>query len=182
MANIVVSPMDVEHLRIIRANVSDFVERALKHYAADAKRVLDIAPHDQEGVAPHTGPHTQVDTFDINPLSNATIIGDICTRNHVIADSTYDCIVCTEVLEHTLRPFSAVEEMHRILKPGAPLLVSTPFNFRIHGPLPDCWRFTEHGLRALLSNFDIVELRAVETPGRDLMPVHYTVVARKPAP
>ena len=60
-------------------------------------------------------------------------------------------------------------------------MLTTPFNFRIHGPLPDCWRFTEHGLRALLTDFEIVTLDAVETPGRPLMPVHYRTVARRPA-
>ena len=60
-------------------------------------------------------------------------------------------------------------------------MLTTPFNFRIHGPLPDCWRFTEHGLRALLTDFEIVTLDAVETPDRPLMPVHYRTVARRPA-
>jgi SAM-dependent methyltransferase len=140
VSDVVVSQMDVEHLKIIRANVSRFVKRALQQYAGGARRILDIAPHDQEGVAPYVDSRSKVDTFDINPNSGATIIGDLCTRNAHIEDATYDCIVCTEVLEHTLQPFKAVEEMRRILKPGAPVLISTPFNFRIHGPLPDCWR------------------------------------------
>jgi 2-polyprenyl-3-methyl-5-hydroxy-6-metoxy-1,4-benzoquinol methylase len=179
MADVVVSQMDVEHLKIIRSNVSRFVKRALQQYAAGAHRILDIAPHDQEGVAPHVKSGTKVDTLDINAESGATIIADICTTNDHIAADTYDCIVCTEVLEHTLQPFKAIEEMGRILKAGAPILISTPFNFRIHGPLPDCWRFTEHGLRALLSEFEIVELESVNAVGRDLMPIHYTTVARK---
>jgi hypothetical protein len=58
-------------------------------------------------------------------------------------------------------------------------LITTPFNFRIHGPLPDCWRFTEHGLRALLKDFTIVSLEQTETVGRVLMPVHYRVIVRK---
>jgi 2-polyprenyl-3-methyl-5-hydroxy-6-metoxy-1,4-benzoquinol methylase len=122
-----------------------------------------------------------VETFDINPASGATHIGDICSYNASIADGTYDYIVCTEVLEHTLQPFAAAREIHRMLKPGGMAFVTTPFNFRIHGPLPDCWRFTEHGLRALFSAFQILELTALETPGRSLMPIQYTLVARKPA-
>jgi 2-polyprenyl-3-methyl-5-hydroxy-6-metoxy-1,4-benzoquinol methylase len=84
------------------------------------------------------------------------------------------------VLEHTLQPFDAVREMRRMLKAGGILALTTPFNFRIHGPLPDCWRFTVHGLKALLRDFDEVEVRELATPGRDLMPIHYTATARKP--
>jgi hypothetical protein len=46
--------------------------------------------------------------------------------------------------------------------------------------LPDCWRFTEHGLRALLRDWQILELNAIDTQDRALMPIQYTVVARKP--
>ena len=63
---------------------------------------------------------------------------------------------------------------------GGLAFVTTPFNFRIHGPLPDCWRFTEHGLRALFREFDIVELTEEPTPDRPLMPIHYRLVARRP--
>ena len=41
-------------------------------------------------------------------------------------------------------------------------------------------RFTEHGLRALFSAFEIVELTGTPTPGRPLMPVQYQLVARRP--
>ncbi|MCK5818286.1 MAG: methyltransferase domain-containing protein [Psychromonas sp.] len=50
----------------------------------------------------------------------------------------------TEVLEHTLNPFRAINEIYRILKPNGILIMTTPFNFRIHNPLPDCWRISEH--------------------------------------
>ena len=88
-------------------------------------------------------------------------------------------MVCTEVLEHTLNPFAAIKEIYRILKPSGVLLLTVPFNFRIHGPLPDCWRFTEHGLRELLEEFEKLEIESIDTPGWDLMPIHYTITAIK---
>ncbi len=60
------------------------------------------------------------------------------------------------------------------------VFVSTPFNFRIHGPLPDCWRFAEHGLKELFDAFEILELVALEDEERFLMPIQYTLIARKP--
>jgi transposase len=83
------------------------------------------------------------------------------------------------MLEHTLQPFSAEAELRRVLKDGGHLFLTTPYNFRIHGPLPDCWRFTEYGLRALLGGFAILSLTALETTECPLMPIQYTTVARK---
>ena len=179
MATVTVSQEDVWHLAQIRANVVDFIQRVAATYAGAAGRLLDIAPQVHEGARPFFPGTIVVETFDIVPNAGCTFVGDICSRNECLKTGSFDFIVCTEVLEHTLRPFEAVQEMSRILKEGGLLFLSVPFNFRIHGPLPDCWRFTEHGLRTILSGFDILELNALETPGRDLMPVHYTVVARK---
>lgn len=94
-----------------------------------------------------------------------------------IPADTYDLVVCMDVIEHTLDPFGAVREMRRILKQGGILLISAPLNLRIHGPIPDCWRFTEHGFMTLLRDFAIIEIDILESPGRDLFPVHYNIVA-----
>jgi SAM-dependent methyltransferase len=180
MNHVVVSQMDIDHLTIIRRNVVDFMEQVASRYVLAPGKMLDIAPQEHEGARPFFPAEITVETFDLDPESGCDHIGDICTHNAFLADSSFDYVVCTEVLEHTLRPFAAVEEICRILCPGGLLFLSVPFNFRIHGPLPDCWRFTEHGLRAILGRFRILELNTVETTGRPLMPIHYTVVAQKP--
>lgn len=163
----------------IRKNVADFLRRQAHELDSPAKKVLDIAPQDHAG-AKQDFLKAQVLTADLNTDSGADYILDITKNNaHLLADAVFDVVVCTEVLEHTLDPFSAVQEMHRLLKPGGLLLLTTPFNFRIHGPLPDCWRFTEHGLRALLRNFNVLRIDALEDEERFLMPLHYTTVARK---
>ena len=180
MTKIVPSQMDVEHLRIIRENVVKFMKYVAAVYATKEGRLLDLAPQIHEGARPFFCQSILIETFDIDPNSGCTYIGDICKYNDFLPDNTYTYIVCTEVLEHTLRPWDAVNEIWRILKPGGFLFASVPFNFRIHGPLPDCWRFTEHGLRELLKKFLILELNAIETPNRPLMPIHYTIVAQKP--
>lgn len=175
-----VSAQDVEHLRLIRENVRNFMRMAGSQYGGRGSRLLDIAPQDHEGARPHFPPAVTVETFDIDPAAQATHTGDICRRNPSLPDCSFDLIVCTEVLEHTLQPFGAAAELRRLLRPGGHLFVSVPFNFRIHGPLPDCWRFTEHGLRALFAGWEIVRLDSLVTPDRFLMPIHYTLVARKP--
>lgn len=174
------APMDVDHFRLLRDNVRSLMRRAALIAGDRPSRLLDVAPQDHEGARPFFHPAVEVTTFDIDASSGADIIGDICSHNPLLDDESFDYVVCTEVLEHTLQPFAAVAEVTRVLRPGGRLFLSVPFNFRIHGPLPDCWRFTEHGLRALLFAYEIEHLGILETPGRPLMPIHYALVALKP--
>lgn len=174
------SATDVSHLEAIRASVEALQRRAVARHVREGSTVLDVAPQDHAGVAPLLPARVVSETLDLDPDSGATYVADLCRRNAHVPAGRFDCIFCTEVLEHTLQPFHAVAELRRLLAPGGVLVLSVPFNLRIHGPLPDCWRFTEHGLRALLDEFEILSLEAVETPDRPLMPVHYTVEARAP--
>lgn len=176
-----VAELDKQYLAMIRNNVSEFIAAAGKKYDRAGALLLDVAPQDHEGAKPYFT-QAKVETLDIDPKSGATYIADLCANNaKVIPADHFDYVVCTEVLEHTLQPFDAVKEIMRTLKPGGYLFASSPFNFRIHGPLPDCWRFTEHGWRALLSDFEIVDLNVLEAKERFLAPIHHTVVARKRA-
>jgi hypothetical protein len=82
------------------------------------------------------------------------------------------------VLEHTLDPFNAIKELRRIIKHEGYLLLSAPLNWRIHGPIPDCWRFTEHGWKVLLRDFDILDISILESPDRELFPIQYCLLAK----
>jgi len=175
---VVVSQFDEECYRMIRQNISSFLEVCAKKYDGERILMLDIAPQVHEGAKAYFQ-KANVESLDIDPSSGATYIADITKYNKFLRNGTFDIIVCTEVLEHTLDPFAAVKEIYRLLKSGGSLFLTVPFNFRIHGPLPDCWRFTEHGLRELLKIFSTVKIESIDTPGRDLMPIHITVIAIK---
>jgi SAM-dependent methyltransferase len=175
-----VSQMDVRHLALIRQSVEDFMRHVAAQYARTAGILLDIAPQDHAGARPFFPQEIVVETLDINPQAGARYTADLCDCRSVVPDCRFDYVVCTEVLEHTRQPFKAVDSIFRVLKPGGYCFVSTPFNFRIHGPLPDCWRFTEHGLKELFSRFSITELTSLDDPERFLMPLHYRLVARRP--
>lgn len=177
-----VSQTDLDHLKIIRDNVELFIAKCIeKHVSGEAPLLLDVAPQDHSHVSElYKAKGVRRETLDIDPESDATYKLDLCETPPAELANRFDYIQCTEVIEHTLQPFDAVASLFSMLKPGGMCFISVPFDLRIHGPLPDCWRFTEHGLRSLFTNFEIVELDGYENPDRFLMPIHYTLVGKKP--
>jgi SAM-dependent methyltransferase len=171
------SKIDADLMPLARDHLNRFLRRVGKDLAGLSGRLLEIGSQDRSDVRRAFASFTH-DTFDIVDTHKPTHVGDITRHNPSIPDDTYDCVLCMEVLEHTLDPFGAVREMRRMLRQGGYLLVSAPLNWRIHGPIPDCWRFTEHGFKVLLRDFEILEIDILETPGRDLFPVHYNVLAK----
>lgn len=172
-----VSQIDRDVLQMGRDHITQFLDRIAARLAAESGRLLEIGPQGRTDVRERFGNYA-VDTFDLVDTDQPTYVGDITRYNGFLPDNAYDCVVCMDVIEHTLDPFGAAREIHRLLKHGGLLLISSPLNFRIHGPMPDCWRFTEHGFKVLLRDFEILEIDALETPGRDLFPLHYNVLAR----
>ncbi len=170
-----VSKYDIDALAALRANVTDLIRRAAEAWDAEGVLVYDIAP-DEHGGAREFFKHAKVVTVG---LHGCDIYADICDAGYLSTLEKADIVVCTEVLEHVFNPFSAVEGLSAMLKPGGKVVVSTPFNFRIHGPRPDRWRFTEDGLRALFHKFDIRSIHTLESD-RFLAPIHYTLIAHKP--
>lgn len=157
--------MDEEFYRLAREHITAGVVRSMPAHGM----VLEIGP-----TAVKKG---QDNWHTLNITEGCDIQADITKEIPVMSD-TYDVVLCLEVLEHTVDPWAALREIRRVLKPGGLLLASAPWNFRIHGPKPDCWRFSEHGWKVLLKDWDSVEIDALETTDRFLMPIHYNVAAR----
>jgi len=174
--SIVPSNEDKQFLQLIRYDVDNFINGCSEKYDEYNTILLDIGPDIYKG-AKQFFKKSIVKVLDIKPLPNVDYVADLCQTNTHIPNESFDYILCTNVLEHTLQPFRAIEEIHRMLKKNGILFLSVPLNFRIHGPLPDCWRFTKYGVSALLNGlFEIIEMNELES-GRPLMPLHYTVIA-----
>lgn len=179
MKKITISEIDKKHYRLLRENVSNFIKNLSLDFDKEGVKVLDVAPQVHLGTKEHFS-SAAIHTLDIDPDSNADYIADLCENNsNLIPENHFDLVVCTEVLEHVNDPFAAVKELHRLVRNGGTVAVSTPFNFRLHNPLPDNWRFTIHGLRILFKDFKTVEVQPLEDETRDLMPIHHTVIAIK---
>ncbi len=157
----------------------DFIEGErkifLSEYTAAEMLLLDVGNKEKFSLENDC----KLETLDISPEHNPDYVGDITRKNYDLSDGKFDAVMCAEVLEHVVDPFSAIRELHRILKCDGHLFITVPLNARIHGPVPDCWRFTEFGLNVMFRDWEILRFSRLDTPGRNLFPLHYALVAKK---
>ncbi len=73
-----------------------------------------------------------------------------------LADEAARTIICVDTLEHVFEARRAADELVRVLAPGGTLLVTTPFEFYIHGYPNDYWRLTPVCWQRLLAQLDKV--------------------------
>lgn len=73
------------------------------------------------------------------------------------AKESFDVVLCTQVLEHSNEPQQVIREIHRVLKAGGTLILSTHGVWFKHTP-HDYWRWTDLGLKKILIPFKNVEV------------------------
>jgi SAM-dependent methyltransferase len=77
------------------------------------------------------------------------------------ADASCGTVLILETLEHVADPHRTVAEARRVLSPDGLLVISVPFNYRLHGFPTDYWRFTSSGVHQLLNGFGDVIIFAL---------------------
>lgn len=82
-------------------------------------------------------------------------------RNLPFSDETFDALFCSEVLEHIFNPDEILPEINRVMKKGAPALITVPFCWNEHEMPFDYARYSSAGIRNLLERhgFDVVEIK-----------------------
>jgi SAM-dependent methyltransferase len=75
-------------------------------------------------------------------------------------DGSFDTVLNVQVLEHTPHPGLLVAELGRVLRRDGILILSAPFQARLHEEPYDYFRYSPHGLRTLLGDagLEIVQL------------------------
>lgn len=68
-----------------------------------------------------------------------------------VPDSSYDAIVCTQVLGDVKDPRIIVSEFFRVLKPSGVVLASEALFNALHDQPHDYWRFTPHTFKMLFT-------------------------------
>jgi SAM-dependent methyltransferase len=100
--------------------------------------------------------------LDVVPDYNPDIIGDV--HNLPYEDNSLDAVLAIALLEHVEDPLKAMNEMHRVLKPGGYLYLYVPFLFYYHphpGYCNDYYRYTLDGVKYLTRKFSHTEIQNV---------------------
>ncbi len=93
---------------------------------------------------------------DIERNFYPNILADV--HNLPFKNNIFNCIKCTELLEHVENPDMLIKEITRVLKPSGSLILSVPFNFNIHSDPHDFQRFTDYKLSKMLENDFEIEM------------------------
>jgi SAM-dependent methyltransferase len=149
-------PNESARNRVIYRKLEQMMEHVAERYVHG--KLLDVGCGDKPW-QPLLGPHTsEYIGVDLGANSKAELLADA----HAIplADATVDTVLMDEVLEHLERPWEALAEAHRLLRPGGFIVIDTPFFWPLHEAPRDFYRYSPFGLRELLetAGFEVVEI------------------------
>lgn len=88
---------------------------------------------------------------DITPFDGETI---------PFEDEKFDGIICTEVLEHVQNYQRLIDEMYRVMKPGADGTITIPWSARYHYAPYDFFRYTPSSLKTMFAKFSRATIKA----------------------
>lgn len=149
----------------VRAFVQDCVEQL--PLAPPVVEIGSRPAESQEGVAylrdvvgltPYVG-------CDIQPGVNVDVVTDI--HRLPFPDDSVGAVVCVEVLEHVHDPLRAVQEIHRVLRPGGVAVLTSVMFMPVHAHPWDFWRFTPEGFSHVMEPF---ETKLAFGYGMDVLP------------
>lgn len=145
-----------------------YIENFLARNAGDIRgRALEMG--DDTYLRRFGGARVEVaDILSVVEDPHATLVADLTDADHIPSD-IFDCIVCTQTIQMIYDMRAALATLHRILKPGGVLLLTTHGTSKIGRHLgrdgwAEYWHLTAQAARDLFE----------ETfPGADVEVAHY---------
>jgi len=90
-----------------------------------------------------------------NSLHDQSFIDVFCdlSQKLIFDSNSFDTIILSDVINHLEEPELALKEIHRILKPGGILLLSTPFLYNLNEEPFDFGRYSIHKFNSWAKKF-----------------------------
>lgn len=166
-------------ISIISANyiVNKPIENAMRKFAtlfSDKQQVLDIGC----GTKPYKH-FFNCQYIGLDPIPDVNPDFIAVAWKLPFKNESFDGIILNQSLEHIARPEDSIQEIHRVLKPGGKVIVTTPMTMKSHSlaipsskaPLSnfnsakepywreDYFRFTKFGLIHLFRKFNVIDIQ-----------------------
>jgi ubiquinone/menaquinone biosynthesis C-methylase UbiE len=128
-------------------------------------RLIDIGcgekPY-QAMFASYINEHVGVDHAD-SPHTRAFVDVTATAYDIPLEDGSFDTALMSELLEHLETPGLALQEAHRLLRPGGWVILTSPFIWVLHEAPRDFYRYSPFGLRWLLeqAGFENIEVTPI---------------------
>lgn len=173
----------------VRKGVWDFFHRIPDYSFGDP--IVEVGKMSTAGKVYEQFPEYYVDTkelfagreliqLDLDPATEPDICDDVVHIDRHFERAGVGAVLMIHVLEHVRELWKVPEKLAEILQPEGLVFIQSPWNFRFHGPRPDCWRISDDGYDALFgAHFEIVELEKVNPFEDYLHPLMINVVLRK---
>lgn len=99
----------------------------------------------------------RVVSFDAKNEPGVDIVGDAELLSDCVSHD-WGGVVCTNPLEHTLRPWLVVREIGHVLRPGGRCVITAPWRYPDHPDAQDNYRLSVDALRIMARDASLAEI------------------------
>lgn len=103
----------------------------------------------------------EIKTVNIDIKSQADFNFNL-EKNLPLEDSSYNNVICLNVLEHIFNYQNLVNEAYRVLKSGGQMINVTPFLLNVHPSPNDYFRYTKQALEKIFETAGFGEIKIEE--------------------
>jgi SAM-dependent methyltransferase len=162
-------------------------EMIIRRVPSTARTIVDVGCGNAWVAGTFLPEQRRVFSVDITPVNPVKALDRYPSSNHFalaadafhlpFRDSSVDCVIAAEIIEHVVDPAAFVAGLMRIVRPGGCLIVTTPYRERIRQTLCiHCNRLTP--LDSHLHSFSEESLTALH-PGPDKGDVNWITFSNK---
>jgi hypothetical protein len=150
----------------LRKHIFELAAVEIKSFLSDKKiSVLEVGP---EGTYDTTSSYPQFSTSGlikryceengsdyktIDIIDGCDYKGSVASLQDSLNGKKFDTIILLSVLEHVENIWDVPKSLHESLNDGGVIFINTPMLFKVHGPIPDCWRISKFGYQSLFGKY-----------------------------